>query len=81
MLENVHGEKLWVSENMYQSPEIINEMVEIYIRTILGYFTISQSSHYNIMMVSICRDLYCIRLSPILGLEQCVHILFNRASG
>ena len=28
---------------------------------ILGYFPISQSNHYNIMMASICRDKYCIR--------------------
>ena len=30
-----------------------------YTNTILGYFPISQSNHYNIKMVSICTDEYC----------------------
>ena len=36
--------------------------------TILGYFPMSQPSHYNIMMASICTDRYCIRPSAMLGL-------------
>ena len=40
------------------------------IHTILGYFSISQSSHYNIIMASICTDQYCIRPSAMLGLGQ-----------
>ena len=45
-----------------------------------GYFPISQPNHYNIMMVSICTDEYCIRTSAKLWLGQCVHVMSNRAS-
>ena len=44
----------------------------LYIYTILGYFLISQSNHYNIMMASVCTDQYCIRPSAMLGLGQWV---------
>ncbi len=29
MMQHVLNEKLWVSENKYQSPEVINEFIEI----------------------------------------------------
>jgi len=29
MMQHVFNEKLWVSENKYQSPEVINELIEI----------------------------------------------------
>ena len=49
-----------------------------YTNTILGYFSISQSNHYSIM-VSKCTDECFIRPSAKLWLGQCVHLLFNRA--
>ena len=49
------------------------------INTILGYFSISQSNHY-IMMVSVCTDKYCIRPSAKLWLGLCVHVMYNWAS-
>ena len=50
------------------------------INAILAYFPMSQSNHYNIMIVSIHTGEYFIRPSAQLWLGQCVLIMYNRVS-
>ena len=35
MFESVKGENLWVNDNKYQSPEIVNEMIEIMVNKVM----------------------------------------------
>ena len=50
------------------------DVYRIYKCTILDYFPISQSNHYNIMMASICTDQCFIRPSAMLEVgRSCLH--------
>ena len=68
MMQHVLNEKLWVSENKYQSSEVINELIEIMGHKLLRSLLCDiKSRQWFAMLADETRDIY--------NREQLVHCL------